>query len=54
MTPRSRLFYDLEGKWKNGEEMDLSGILIPNDAFGASEDIGGATGFDEDDDPFWS
>jgi len=30
MTPKSRLFYDLEGQWKQrgGEYMDLSGVLI--------------------------
>ena len=55
MTPRSRLFYDLEGKWKHAEEMDLTHILIPNDATAASQDLGGDTGFDDqDDDPFWS
>merc|ERR1711976_170272 len=32
MTPKSRLFYDIEGQWreKGGEYLDLSDVLLPN------------------------
>eukprot|EP00594_Rhizosolenia_setigera_P009464 CAMPEP_0178967984 /NCGR_PEP_ID=MMETSP0789-20121207/17943_1 /TAXON_ID=3005 /ORGANISM="Rhizosolenia setigera, Strain CCMP 1694" /LENGTH=256 /DNA_ID=CAMNT_0020653745 /DNA_START=128 /DNA_END=898 /DNA_ORIENTATION=+ len=64
MTPKSRLFYDIEGKWEGGEEMDLSGILVPNLPPGATQAQasgqqeaqigGGMAGLDEEEDPFWS
>jgi len=50
MTPRSRLFYDIEGKWKKGEDMDLSGVLVPNEPIGSSKEIGEK----DEEDPFWS
>ena len=62
MTPKSRLFYDMEGQWKDrgGEYMDISGWLV--------DESGGAGVLDGDDDrsmrerldveeevdPFWS
>ena len=68
MTPKSRLYYNVQGQWqdKGGEYMDLSDILIPNSAVS-----GGTSGSDGDnasttssrngqeaeraeDDPFWS
>eukprot|EP00978_Attheya_sp_CCMP212_P040928 scaffold228744_cov31-Attheya_sp.AAC.1 len=32
MTPKSRIFYDMEGQWreKGGEPMDLQHLLVPN------------------------
>ena len=56
MTPKSRLYYNVEGQWrdKGGVEMDLSDIIIPNTietatAAGTTMDIE-----KEEDDPFWS
>lgn len=60
MTPKSRLFYNVEGQWrdKGGEYLDLSDILIPNKMEDRSDDAvdGGAFGLNEkdEDDPFWS
>ena len=59
MTPKSRLFYDIEGQWreKGGEYMGLEDVLLPNkgsigdSAPGAG---GGMGGISEEDDPFWS
>lgn len=59
MTPKSRLFYDIEGQWreKGGEYMNLDDILLPN---GASTGTGTVqidstmTGISEEEDPFWS
>lgn len=54
MTPKSRLFYNVEGRWveDGGEYMDLSDILIPDSpmvAMGKKElDV------PAEDDPFWS
>lgn len=48
MTPRSRLFYDIEGQWKGGEDMDLSDVLVPNTLVQESNSLDG------EDDPFWS
>eukprot|EP00593_Proboscia_inermis_P006623 CAMPEP_0171321928 /NCGR_PEP_ID=MMETSP0816-20121228/114653_1 /TAXON_ID=420281 /ORGANISM="Proboscia inermis, Strain CCAP1064/1" /LENGTH=286 /DNA_ID=CAMNT_0011820299 /DNA_START=415 /DNA_END=1275 /DNA_ORIENTATION=- len=58
MTPKSRLFYDLEGQWKSGEEMDLSDVLIANappmfDGIG-SDGNKQMLDLSEEDDPFWS
>jgi len=50
MTPRSRLFYDIEGRWDKGEDMDLSEILVPNKVGGDNK----MEGMSEEDDPFWS
>lgn len=57
MTPKSRLFYDMDGVWKEkgGEEMNLCDVLLPDAIIGSE---GGAKlGLDEmsmEDDPFWS
>lgn len=59
MTPKSRLFYDIEGQWrkKGAEYLDLSEILLPNKgSMGASSPQagGGMGGITEEEDPFWS
>lgn len=60
MTPKSRLFYDIEGQWreKGGEYMDLNDVLLPNSPsdMGSSspESDGTMGGISEEDDPFWS
>ena len=62
MTPRSRLYYDVEGQWreKGGEEMDLGDVLLPNvilnmgEGNEAAELGGGMGGVSEEEDPFWS
>ena len=60
MTPKSRLYYNVEGQWrdKGGEYMDLSGILIPNSAVLGDGVANGGTGGQQEeqaqDDPFWS
>jgi ribosome-associated protein len=54
MTPKSRLFYNIEGQWKDkgGEAMDLSDVLVPNAV--ESAQLGGTMEILEDEDPFWS
>lgn len=59
MTPKSRLFYDIEGQWKDkgAEYLDLSDILIPNSIAQqeAKEQMKGSMeGISQEDDPFWS
>jgi len=62
MTPKSALFYDLEGQWreKGGEYMDLTEILLPNKMGDtgipalAEQTDSAMNGIDEEDDPFWS
>jgi ribosome-associated protein len=62
MTPKSRLFYDIEGKWKKGGEyMNLDDVLLPNSPMSQSSSVstssnvvGGMTGLTEEEDPFWS
>ena len=59
MTPKSRLFYDIEGQWreKGGEYLDLSDVLLPNSGvLGDSPPTAGGSmgGISEEDDPFWS
>eukprot|EP00546_Thalassionema_frauenfeldii_P005255 CAMPEP_0178916168 /NCGR_PEP_ID=MMETSP0786-20121207/12464_1 /TAXON_ID=186022 /ORGANISM="Thalassionema frauenfeldii, Strain CCMP 1798" /LENGTH=187 /DNA_ID=CAMNT_0020589423 /DNA_START=155 /DNA_END=718 /DNA_ORIENTATION=- len=55
MTPKSRLYYNIEGQWrdKGGTGVDLEDILVPNKL---EEYNGGNTmeGLTEEDDPFWS
>ena len=59
MTPKSRLYYNVEGQWKNkgGFEKDLSHLMVPNAPVGSNlsgEGDGAMTGLSEEDDPFWS
>jgi len=67
MTPKSRLFYNVEGKWKDqgGEYMDITAAILPNSAPVVSkakkqgedegEDKAGTMeGLTEEEDPFWS
>lgn len=68
MTPKSRLFYDIEGKWSDGEDMDLTEWLVPNSSVMAMEEEeknnsdsdsggpigGGMANLDKEEDPFWS
>lgn len=69
MTPKSRLFYNVEGSWrdKGGEEMDLTDVIMPNVPVGTSS-VGNQNGaaasatqgpgrmedLSEEEDPFWS
>lgn len=51
MTPKSRLFYNVEGQWKDkgAESMDISSWLVPNGVPGTiveEEPV--------EEDPFWS
>jgi len=59
MTPKSRLFYNVEGKWKDqgGEYMDISEAILPN--IPIAEEAAAAVGdtmegIPEEEDPFWS
>jgi ribosome-associated protein len=60
MTPKSRLYYNVEGQWrdKGGEAMDLSDILIPNSAVlgdsSSPNNNNGSEALRAEDDPFWS
>eukprot|EP00532_Pseudo-nitzschia_australis_P000021 CAMPEP_0168203992 /NCGR_PEP_ID=MMETSP0139_2-20121125/25159_1 /TAXON_ID=44445 /ORGANISM="Pseudo-nitzschia australis, Strain 10249 10 AB" /LENGTH=200 /DNA_ID=CAMNT_0008129899 /DNA_START=378 /DNA_END=980 /DNA_ORIENTATION=+ len=59
MTPRSRLFYNVEGKWKDqgGEYMDISSAILPTGAVPAEDESsksGTMEGLSEEEDPFWS
>lgn len=60
MTPKSRLFYDIEGQWreKGAEYMDLEDVLVKDFVMPpeVSEKEAGSTmlGIAEEDDPFWS
>mmetsp|Transcript_21095 Transcript_21095/g.58679 ORF Transcript_21095/g.58679 Transcript_21095/m.58679 type:complete len:259 (-) Transcript_21095:1732-2508(-) len=67
MTPRSRLFYNVEGKWQDqgGEYMDISAAILPNTVVAADADADGSEssapasngtmeGLSEEEDPFWS
>jgi ribosome-associated protein len=54
MTPKSRLYYNVEGQWrgKGGRDLDVSDVLIPNKMEvqeQQSEDF-----VAQEDDPFWS
>ena len=53
MTPKSRLFYNVEGQWKDkgAEYMDLSNVLIPN-SVGSTE--AEKMNLPQEEDPFWS
>ena len=65
MTPKSRLFYDIEGQWRRrgGEDVDLSDVLLPDVPAsppglameeGQPQMGGGMADVSEEDDPFWS
>lgn len=56
MTPKSRLFYDVEGQWRKrgGEYMDLGGVILPNTAEEEATLGGTMGGVSQEDDPFWS
>jgi len=59
MTPKSRLFYDLEGRWSKGVPVDVGRMLVPNNAVDAAETDGfggtaAAVVVEEEEDPFWS
>ncbi len=60
MTPKSRLFYNVEGKWKDqgGEYMDISDAILPNIPIAeeaAAAPVGDTMeGIPEEEDPFWS
>mmetsp|Transcript_16988 Transcript_16988/g.35731 ORF Transcript_16988/g.35731 Transcript_16988/m.35731 type:complete len:265 (-) Transcript_16988:21-815(-) len=66
MTPKSRLFYDMDGQWeeRGGQYMDLSSVLV--DEMGVDSVLEGGDAEDDglsmkerldvekEDDPFWS
>ncbi|KAL3904145.1 MAG: hypothetical protein SGILL_010181 [Bacillariaceae sp.] len=58
MTPKSRLFYNVEGQWKDkgGEYMNLADVVIPNmvPGDGSGAKVGTMQGIAKEDDPFWS
>lgn len=61
MTPKSRLFYNVEGKWKDqgAEYMDITEAILPNGPVpGAGgdddENAGTMENLSEEEDPFWS
>jgi ribosome-associated protein len=57
MTPKSRLFYNVEGQWrdKGGEYMNLADVVVPNTV---RENVVTAAatmqGIAKENDPFWS
>eukprot|EP00560_Eucampia_antarctica_P004840 CAMPEP_0197832064 /NCGR_PEP_ID=MMETSP1437-20131217/13134_1 /TAXON_ID=49252 ORGANISM="Eucampia antarctica, Strain CCMP1452" /NCGR_SAMPLE_ID=MMETSP1437 /ASSEMBLY_ACC=CAM_ASM_001096 /LENGTH=232 /DNA_ID=CAMNT_0043435241 /DNA_START=232 /DNA_END=930 /DNA_ORIENTATION=- len=58
MTPKSRLFYDIEGKWNDEskgdvQNLDLTPILVPNSVL-AQQESTTEEETSEEDDPFWS
>jgi ribosome-associated protein len=55
MTPKSRLFYNIEGEWKDkgSQYMDISDILVPN-SVNSQNPSGTMEGMSKDEDPFWS
>lgn len=54
MTPKSRLYYNVEGQWKDkgGVAMDIEHLLIPNQVVGKRDDAKSEPA--PEDDPFWS
>ena len=64
MTPKSRLFYDMEGQWRDrgGEYMDISGWLVDESGGVGAGALEGGDGrsmrerldVEEEADPFWS
>mmetsp|Transcript_9397 Transcript_9397/g.15088 ORF Transcript_9397/g.15088 Transcript_9397/m.15088 type:complete len:245 (-) Transcript_9397:52-786(-) len=55
MTPKSRLFYNVEGQWKDkgGEYMNLAEAVLPNSAV-EEKKAGTMQGLSAEEDPFWS
>jgi Ribosomal silencing factor during starvation len=55
MTPKSRLYYNVEGQWrdKGGEDMNVSDVILPN-APPTDAKFGGTMDLKQEDDPFWS
>jgi ribosome-associated protein len=57
MTPKSRLYYNVEGQWrdKGAEALDMSDVLIPNSMVQPDMvNLRGNAVVAEEDDPFWS
>jgi len=57
MTPKSRLFYNVEGKWKDqgGEYMDITAAILPNIPMQEEAPVGNTMeNIPEEEDPFWS
>ncbi|GKY92069.1 hypothetical protein MPSEU_000178400 [Mayamaea pseudoterrestris] len=58
MTPKSRLYYNIEGQWldKGAKAMDVSEYLVPNapPAAATSQNEGAAAEPAPEQDPFWS
>jgi len=52
MTPKSRLFYDMEGVWRKrgGESLDLSSVLVVEDGGNNSRTLSSDSSGDDDDD----
>jgi ribosome-associated protein len=52
MTPKSRLYYNVEGQWsEKGEYMDLSDVLVPNAPVSINKQN---LDVPQEEDPFWS
>jgi ribosome-associated protein len=52
MTPKSRLYYNVEGQWsENGEYMDMSDVLVPNAPVSVDKQ---SLDVPKEEDPFWS
>jgi hypothetical protein len=51
MTPKMRDFYKIERRWKDAEEVNLSGVLVDD----PSDFVPGTVVENEEEmDPFWS
>ena len=56
MSPKARLFYNVEGQWKDkgGRYLDLSDVLVPNNVAEERTALDKAGFAAKEDDPFWS
>jgi hypothetical protein len=60
MTPKSRLYFDIEGKWKTkgAQLVDISSWLTINAPFSSSDavqrELVPTDNYSVEDDPFWS
>jgi ribosome-associated protein len=55
MTPKSRLFYNVEGQWRDSAvAIDLSAMLVPNSGSPSSATTINTMEPTQEDDPFWS